>query len=772
MLKLGVGRLAAFAAMSALVSVASAAEVTRTDLAKSEIGWRGAQLGDWAKRPYQCRDVRVAGDVLAGVVTGRDPQLNAKLAKPLVAKGNHVAHFRLRVPTGGRCQLFWIGEGDKGASETRQRSFYVRSGEDWRDYRVPLDWCSPTSVVALRFDLPPEMEGKSFEIGEIRIVEEGACVDVRTEDFAGIAFSLQMPPGVHYCSVVWGGEAGKGSYFFSPATDGARHDYWFDLRRARFSGYGPNRGKPCWRGGIVNYRVEQTKLGLALPVENLRLVKAKPDLPADVTVTSARPASAIPRAGRPLDVEVVVRNYGTRPAENLRFAFDSLPSGVRVVDAGELAPAEALPGSEGHETHLNEFRYNAPPPVHERVYRLRLSDPPVGTHRFGLTVTADGCAARRTEIVAVVKPSLGLQPADYPPEPRPVSTAPYEVGALIFPGWDAHVWNTVWERAPWRKPVLGWYDETKPETIDWQIRQLVENGISYVLVDWYWNRWNHAKISHNWPDVFKRAKYRKYLKWSVMWANHNPPGAHTAEDQAEVTQFWVDNYFCDPQYQTIDGMPVVTIYCPDNMERDMKGKGGCKEMLAISQRVAKAAGYKGIYFIGMRGPDREEPEFLKKFADWGFRRTCVYRYLGTGVGDAPSDEAGNRPYRWIADTSLRHWRRLKANTTLPFMPSLSTSWDNRPWCGEGGWAVTGYTVADFTRVCRDAKAFSDETGERMLLVGPLDEWGEGEIGYPNAEHGYGTLEAVRDTFGRKPAGGWPVNFAPEDVGLVCPQMKR
>jgi hypothetical protein len=27
------------------------------------------------------------------------------------------------------------------------------------------------------------------------------------------------------------------------------------------------------------------------------------------------------------------------------------------------------------------------------------------------------------------------------------------------------------------------------------------------------------------------------------------------------------------------------------------------------------------------------------------------------------------------------------------------------------------------------------------------------------------LEAVRDTFGRKPEGGWPVNYAPVDVGL-------
>ena len=27
------------------------------------------------------------------------------------------------------------------------------------------------------------------------------------------------------------------------------------------------------------------------------------------------------------------------------------------------------------------------------------------------------------------------------------------------------------------------------------------------------------------------------------------------------------------------------------------------------------------------------------------------------------------------------------------------------------------------------------------------------------------LEAVRDTFGEKPTQGWPLNYAPEDVGL-------
>ena len=79
--------------------------------------------------------------------------------------------------------------------------------------------------------------------------------------------------------------------------------------------------------------------------------------------------------------------------------------------------------------------------------------------------------------------------------------------------------------------------------------------------------------------------------------------------------------------------------------------------------------------------------------------------------------------------------------------------------------VKNINAADFRRICADAKKFADETGVTRLLIGPLDEWGEGSIGYPNRELGFGMLEAVRDTFGEKPAEGWPLNYAPEDVGL-------
>ena len=59
---------------------------------------------------------------------------------------------------------------------------------------------------------------------------------------------------------------------------------------------------------------------------------------------------------------------------------------------------------------------------------------------------------------------------------------------------------------------------------------------------------------------------------------------------------------------------------------------------------------------------------------------------------------------------------------------------------------------------------------KRVCLAPLNEWGEGSYAEPNGEYGFGMFEAVRDTFCEKPAEGWPVNCAPEDVGLKCPQI--
>lgn len=734
--------------------------------ASDVVAWRGDALSAWAHANSHCRDVRVANGVLTGVVTGRDSQLYAGLAQPILPKGNHVAYLKIKAPLGGHAQLFWIREGDKMASEARQKSFTINGDGGWNEYRLRLPWGGTRPITRLRLDFPATFQGGTpFEISELRIVEEGEVVDVDTADKIGVSFSLQMPVGVHYCTIAWTGGEVPGQFGFTPATDGLLHDYFFDLRGTRCRSWGSNRGKPCWTGRLSSFSVEQSRFDRELPARNLKFLAAPPDMPADLSITSARPSEAIPRAGRPFPLEVVVRNFGTRPAEHVSFSFDGLPAGVEPLDPCELAPAEAIPGSDGSERiHADCI----PPRRYERVYRIRLRDLGVGAHRFGVTIKADGCAPRRAEVEANVLPALGLAKADYPAEPQPVRTAPYEIGAFLFPGWTTHRWHAVWSHAPWRKPLLGWYDEEKSETIDWQIKHLVENGVSFVFVDWYWSR-GHQHLNH-WMKAFKEAKFRRHLRWSLMWANHNGKGSHSVADQEQVTKFWAENYFNDPQYQTLDGMPVVSIWSPRGMEEDMKGQGGCRALLEVSQRVARAAGYKGIYFVAVCS-DAEDAETYQTLQAQGFRMSCVYKYMGNVPG-LRLQPGGSRPYAWLADSCLNHWRTMRKVSPIPFLPSLTTAYDDRPWRGENCTEVTDINARDFRRICASAKTFSDETGERLLLMGPLDEWGEGSIGYPNQELGFGMLEAVRDTFGQRPAAGWPLNYAPEDVGLTCPQRAR
>ena len=717
------------------------------------IEWKGERLAEWKKNRF-VESMRLENGMLAGTVTGIDGNICARLKTPFETRNNQFFKLRMKASRGGTAQLFWMHQGVRDPSEKFSTMFEIECDGAWHDYKVRPRWMGPEKIAALRFDFPTVFAGgATFEIAEIAVVEEGEAIEPFFADESNfVAFSLKAPPGINYYALEWSSSKKPvGGIHFTTPPDGETHEYAFNLWQG-------------WWGGIVNdFKVCQPFAGKDLQVGNLRFQKEKPVLPPDPVITSAIPSEAVPRAGRPFVLEAVVRNFGTVVAKNLKFTFDGLPTGVMPLEPDALSPKEVLPGSNGAESLNNP---DGPQLPHERVFRFRLSDLGAGRHVFGLSLAADGVAPRRTEVVADVKSSLGLAKLDYPAEPKPVDTSPYEIGALMFPGWVSKKWHTVWSHDHARKPVLGWYDETNPETVDWQIKHLVENGISFVSVCWYWR--NGKPSRNHWMEAFNRARYNKYLKWHIMWDN----GYNSLEDQRKLAHYWCEKYFAHPQYHKIDGKPVVAICGPDAMEQRALKDGGAKRLLDMTREIARSYGFPGVYFVAMRGMGRdwEDPTFLKQFADYGFDVTTVYGFRG-GIPGSEEFDSRQRTYSSLAKLSLPHWRALHKNGTIPFWPSISTGYDDRPWRGERVLEIRGYNASDFARICRDARKFSDESGVRTFLLGPLDEWGEGSIGYPNHAHGFGIFEAVRETFGRKPADGWPVNYAPEDVGLVCPQRE-
>lgn len=640
--------------------------------------------------------------------------------------------------------------------------FDLEGGGVWRTYVLRPDRVAPGRIEGVRFypgaaqddETAVSLKSISFERRGFEPFDSSAA--------DGIVFRMKSDE-FEYLSLNWKAIAdGKSpvpfSMGFTSIPDGRVHTYWFDLKNTKER---VTMGNPHWFGRIEGFSIRAGLRFREIASDAVSFVKGVPCIPADPVVRQVFPEDAIPRAGRPLPVEIVVRNYGTEPAEGIRFALENLPEGMRVLDSADLSPSGVIAPSAGYDYIRDDYMPDGLP--NERRFRITLSDPgrPMSFMPRLVLSSANGVRSEKDFHVKVL-PSLNLAPCDYPPEPKPLDMGGVEVGVFLFPGWKRHQWYPAWDANPERKPVLGWYDDTIPEVRDWQIKWLVENGISYAFVDWYWASEKGPNPYNYWFEGIAKARYRKYLKYAALWCNENTY-RHSEKDQRMVTQYWIDNFFADPQYLKIDGKPVVGMWA-HNMEKNM-GPGAAKKLIGISQEMARAAGYPGIYFVSIYGFGSEKAQQQQALKDYGVDAGFEYCYTANGTPHMTGMVNGAIDYSAVAGSSLQHWRTIHELGILPLFPSLSTGWGNLPWRGDRGWEIVGMTPAKFAKVCRDAKRFSEESGVKRLLMGPLDEWCEGEIGYPNAEHGFGMLEAVRETFARKPPEGFPLNYAPKDVGL-------
>ena len=688
--------------------------------------WTGERIGAWKKSAHQISGVKVQGGALVGSAAGRDAFF-AVGCRPFAPTPTQEVVFRAKCAQAGLGEFFWATEKMKSpVQRTSARFEWIGDGQ-WHEYRVRPFWQGEGRISQLRIDFPGATPlGSEVAIRDVRVVDEIAGESRPVGDAVGLTFtyaSKTAGKGVFE----WASDAvaGRAKVAFRLSGDGRNHRYFVDLS-----------GKPQWTGKVAWSRLYRKGEETPLPVEGLRFYDSEPESPADlmtVGVNFVTPACRVGTEGR---IEASVQNLGTLAAEDVALALVDAPAFVT------CAPASAvrIPGNQ----------------VELLALTFRATAPFAGSLKVELRQA--GKAVASFDVPVRVAPSLGLEKAAYVPEPKPAKTG-YDLAALYFPGWEkASAWKRVWKTCPERRPVLGWYDETKSEVVDWQIKWLVECGIRTLYVDWYWVR-GYQHHDH-WVKAFQKAKYRRLLKWALMWANHTEPGTHSVEDQRAVVKFWIENYFNTPEYLTRDGMPVVWLWQPGNMDRDL-GKGGCRKLLELSRQMAREAGYKGIWFIAMKFPEADcSAGLVSAYAKMGFDETGIYHFM-TAYGKEESPDRFS--FARCADANPTHWRERRKAGVLPFMPSLSTGWDDRPW--NDHLEIYGKNVADFRRICREAKTFADETGVKRLCVGPLNEWGEGSYAEPNAEHGFGFYDALRETFCERPAEGWAPNVTPADVGL-------
>ena len=334
-------------------------------------------------------------------------------------------------------------------------------------------------------------------------------------------------------------------------------------------------------------------------------------------------------------------------------------------------------------------------------------------------------------------------PADYVPQPKPCPAGPYLLGAQSCNLWregNSYAgWEYVYPYRDKRKPYLGWYDEGHPEEVDWEIKWQVEHGITFEQHCWY--RPNNA-INHPIKDgvldqgIIKglfNARYSHLKKFTIMCTNEGACETNADDFRNNIIPYWIEYFFKDPRYLTVDGKPVLSIYHYGNWLRMFGGQEGGRAAIQMLRDEVAKAGLPGIIVLmEERSGDEKTLRIMKSLG-------VDYCYSYTWF--TPSAD--------VERARMLNSRDHCAAVGLKVLPSISMGWDREAWgVHDGGWlSFADYKkLAGWTRDVYMPSLPAGSLGRRMVLLANWNEFGEGHFMLPNASGRFGYLDALRDVF--------------------------
>ncbi|MEI7732309.1 MAG: LamG-like jellyroll fold domain-containing protein [Verrucomicrobiota bacterium] len=458
----------------------------------------------------------------------------------------------------------------------------------------------------------------------------------------------------------------------------------------------------------------------------------------ELRLRSFLPGPSVCRAGQPIPIHAVIENSGDATA-NLDIQL-GLPQFVRLVKSN-LGASVSLQGGE------------------EKTLTWEVEAKEAISSQLALRINQHGKPLTNASLPILFLAPVAISKSPYIPEPVPAPTQ-ILVGAHHCPLWEAdkfNLWDNVLKHAE-RTPALGFYAQESPEISDWETKWAVEHGISFFVYCWY-------RASQGGPvtmrygsaihDGLFKSRFQSKMKFTIMWENQNRGVAGVANEpdlMNNLLPFWLENYFKHPSYLKVDNKPLLFIYRPEFLVKDLGGVAQVRSALDKMRQTCKAAGFDGLYLLGeYRGTNPVPLQLMKQLGlDYSFAY-CWY------VPNSPS------PAQAI-ETQMQYLRKTQDLGILPQVPTISQAWSG--WRDEGSiWKIP---PADFATLAQQAKNFittlpTNQLGSRMLLLDNWNEWGEGHYLAPYREYGFGYLDAVRQVFAS--ANPSHTDLLPEDIGM-------
>ncbi len=342
---------------------------------------------------------------------------------------------------------------------------------------------------------------------------------------------------------------------------------------------------------------------------------------------------------------------------------------------------------------------------------------------------------------------------DYCPKPQPVRHPEYEIGMNMCSMWREgyHIgWSPIAHFKD-NTPLIGPYDEGLPEVADWEIKFMVEHGLTFQHYCWYNpDSLCNAPIKRSYMDHALRdgllnARYSDMMKFSIMWENSTYNNPNTDDFKEYIWKHWCDHFFTDDRYLVIENKPLVTIWSPNFLQ--YWGKEKAKEVFAFMNEDIKRYGFDGMWF--MSATWMVDYQNLSEYFD------VLYAYHYHEGGCSPTIQK-QRIDRCI--------RNHEENGMATFMKSISSGYNTAAWHGAEERCPT-ISLENYEKVLEHAKNHADNCDgkslfDKFFMISTWNEYGEGTYVMPAHIHGFGYLDKIRKVF--VPESGQCENLLPDE----------
>lgn len=373
---------------------------------------------------------------------------------------------------------------------------------------------------------------------------------------------------------------------------------------------------------------------------------------------------------------------------------------------------------------------------------IPLPDDVTGTDNLTVENASDGGNIYFTNVT--VKPVIEYD--DYCPEPQMPAKDDYEVIMQMCPMWSEgnHFGYDHLNASPSRKPLLGFYDESEPEAMDWMIKYMVEHGVDARMSVWYPNGGVNAPVREYTVNpqykAMQNAKYADKMKWCILWENSSPMGLSTAEQNLNaflkyVAPYWIEYYFKDPNYYKIDGRPVIGMYNYLSVIGDFTDntKTGLDQ---FRQMCIDAGVGNPLLMMDVDVMATDSEKVLDLINEWGIDLHTQYHQ--------------GRTYFEESKISLEAAKNYTINNKPSFqaIPVISAGFDDFAWGRSTGILWDKSMLITALEYVRDEffVGLPMKTGKKLVLLATWDEYAEGHYFAPTKGTGFDFLDAVRETF--------------------------